>query len=50
MDKLGQRIVRDKAEIMQKRMEADRLEARAKILRSEATELERLLELARLSA
>jgi hypothetical protein len=49
MDKLGQQIVRDKAEIMQKRMEADRLEVRALILRREAAEIERHLELARIS-
>lgn len=49
MDQLGQRIVKDKAEIMQKRMEADRLEARAQILRREAIEIERLMELARQS-
>lgn len=47
IDTLGQRIVHDKAEIMQKRLEADRLEARALILRREASEIERLLELAR---
>lgn len=48
MDQLGQRIVKDKAEAMQKRMEADRLEAQAKLLRRDAAEIERLLELARL--
>jgi len=49
MDQLGQRIIRDKAEAMQKRMEADRLEAQAKILRRDADEITRLLEMARQS-
>ena len=47
MDKLGQRIVDDTAEIEAKRTEADVLERRARTLRSEANEMERLLELAR---
>ncbi|MET4187635.1 hypothetical protein ABIB86_000416 [Bradyrhizobium sp. JR1.7] len=49
MDKLGQRIVDDTAEIKAKRREAETLEHRAKQLRREADEIERHLELARRS-
>jgi hypothetical protein len=48
MDKLGERIVRDRAEISAKMAEAERLEHRAEALRREAAELERLLQLSRL--
>lgn len=48
MDELGKRIERDRAEIYAKNAEAERLEHRAKTLRREADEIERLLQLARL--
>ncbi|MGY3581391.1 FtsZ-binding cell division protein ZapB [Bradyrhizobium sp. USDA 4341] len=47
MDQLGQRIVDDRATIRAKRLEADELEERARRLRQEADEMERLLQLAR---
>lgn len=47
MDELGSRIAKDNAEIQRKRSEAYDLERQAKLLREEADELERLLELAR---
>lgn len=47
MDTLGERIIRDEAEIRAKRDEALRLEARVTQLRREANEIERLLDLAR---
>ena len=49
MDKLGQRIIDDTAEIIAKRNEADRLRRRARALDEEADEIERTLELARRS-
>lgn len=48
MDELGQRIIRDRATILEKRREAYRLQAEAIRLRNEANEMERLLELARI--
>lgn len=48
MDELGERIQHDRAEINAKNAEAERLEHRAKALRREADELERLLQLSRL--
>lgn len=48
MDKLGDRIVADKAQIASNRTRADLLERQAAALRREADEIERLLELARL--
>jgi hypothetical protein len=50
MDKLGQRIVEDRAEIARKREEARKLQWQSNRLEREASEMERLLELARLSA
>lgn len=47
MDELGQRIIRDKELIREKRKMAHDLERRARQLRDEANETERLLELAR---
>lgn len=47
MDDLGNRIIKDNAKIQCKRSEAYDLEKQAKLLREEADELERLLELAR---
>lgn len=47
MDKLGQRIEKDRAAINRKRRSADNYEETAKRLRREADEIERLLELAR---
>ena len=48
MDKLGQRIVDDEAEIQRLRGEAQDHESAARRLRQEADEMERLLELARI--
>lgn len=50
MDKLGERIIREWAEIRDKRARAAQLEREVALLRSEANETERLLELARLEA
>lgn len=49
MDDLGKRIIEDTAKIRQKRADAFNLEQQAELLKSEANELERLLELARIS-
>ena len=49
MDKLGDRIVADQAQISFNRTRADEFERQAKRLREEANEIERLLELARQS-
>lgn len=48
MDDLGKRIVEDRAQIAFNRAKADELERQATKLRSDADEMERLLELARL--
>lgn len=48
MDKLGQRIIDDTAEIQRMRGEAQDHESEARRLRQEADEMERLLELARI--
>jgi hypothetical protein len=48
MDELGNRIIADKAQAAYNRAQADVLEKKAKALRQEADEIERLLELARL--
>lgn len=47
MNKLGRRIVSDKAAIAAKRFRADALEKEAALLRREADEMERVLELAK---
>lgn len=47
MDRLGERILRDRAAIADRRRHADELEREAAKLRREADEIERLLELAR---
>jgi len=47
MDELGERIIRDKATVLEKHKLADELEKQAAHLRREADEIERLLELAR---
>lgn len=49
MDSLGARIVADRGEMALKRHQADNHDRAAKALRREADEIERLLELARLS-
>ena len=48
MGKLGERIISDTARAKQLKRAADRLEAQAAIMRREADEIYRLLELARL--
>lgn len=48
MDELGKRIIRDNAEIQKKRSEAHDLEQQANLLRKEADEIERCLELKRI--
>lgn len=49
MDKLGERLIRDRDLVAEKRSLADDFERKAKRLRSEADEIERLAELARLT-
>jgi hypothetical protein len=48
MDDLGQRLINDRAAVIQRRQLADELEQEAKKLRREADEIERLSELSRL--
>lgn len=50
MDKLGERLIRDRDLVAEKRSLADDFERKAKRLRSEADEIERLAELARLTS
>lgn len=50
MDAFGQRIIFDNARAGQLRRDADRLEAQAQIMRREANEIKRLLELAMIAA
>lgn len=47
MDKLGERLQRDRQLVMEKRMAAEKLEREARRLRREADEIERVAELAR---
>lgn len=49
MDSLGQRIIRDEAEIEELTTLADRLERDAVVLRNRAAEVRRLLDLAKLA-
>lgn len=49
MDNLGNRIIADKGQAAFNRARADELERQARKLRSDADEIERLLELARLN-
>lgn len=47
MDKLGERLIKDRDLVIEKRALADDLERKAARLRSEAAAIERLAELAR---